>query len=82
MMSLINLQITGDQIPNLGHSDIADGIGGQSKMSLSQREATEATRSGWRSFPFAAAGWKRLASTAPATASADSVWPLRAAMER
>lgn len=40
------------------------------------------TQSGWRSFPSAAAEWRLLELTAPATASADSVWPLRASMER
>lgn len=50
--------------------------------SVLQKEAMQETRSGWRSFLCAAAGWRLLEWTAPATASADSVWPLRASTER
>lgn len=47
-----------------------------------QKEVMQGTQSGWRSFLCAAAGWRLLVLKALATASADSVWPLRASMER
>lgn len=47
-----------------------------------QKEVMQETRSGWRSFLCAAAGWRLHEWKAPATASADSVWPLKASTER
>lgn len=47
-----------------------------------QKEVMQETQSGWRNFLCAAAGWRLHESKAPATASADSVWPLKASTER